>query len=311
MFDLDPLLEEFLNFIRVEKSLSPNTISAYRTDVSLFLRFIREQKRALDQVSHPDLTQFLWSQKQAGKAAASIIRYIESLRQFFRFLLGEGYLVKDPTAALALFKRPERLPKMLTLKEITKLLTPAEHPAPAKKEETLSARERTLCFWTAFELMYATGMRVSEATGLKDNQVDLAAGFIRVKGKGGKERVVPFGRRAQSLLEQYYPLRDRVRRKTLVGNGNDFVFPSAQGGRMSRGTFYAHLKKMAANAGIAKKVSPHVLRHTFATHLLEGGADLRVVQELLGHADISTTQIYTHVDRSHLKNAHKNFHPRG
>jgi len=154
-------------------------------------------------------------------------------------------------------------------------------------------------------------MRISEIVDLRDHQLELKAGFVRVKGKGGKERVVPLGKPAQESLWKYLYLRNRVRQEKLLGQGKDFVFTSSRGGKMSRSRFLTVLKWVAKTAGLQKNVSPHVLRHTFATHLLKGGADLRLVQELLGHSDISTTQIYTHVDRSQLKEIHKTFHPRG
>lgn len=310
-------ISHLLTFLRVDKGLSKNTLLAYESDLRLFESFLEKRSRRLDQVVHDDLTDFLWEEKNKGKSATSLGRYIESLRQFFHFLVGEKLLDQDPTSSLALPKRPERLPKVLTVPEVTRLLNTLYHPEEWSGGRSLArkpspvAQEKLFRYLSAFELMYATGMRISEVCDLRDNQVDLDATYIRVIGKGNKERVVPFGQTALYFLKQYLALRNVVRRKILNGNGKDYLFTSSKGGRMSRATFNIFLRKLSVRAGLKSWVSPHVLRHSFATHLLEGGADLRVVQELLGHADISTTQIYTHVDRTHLKNAHKSFHPRG
>jgi integrase/recombinase XerD len=257
---------------------------------------------------------FLWAEKKKGKSPGSLVRYAESIRQLFKFLVAEGYLTVDPTASLLMFKRPERLPKVVSANDVARLMaTSVEGEKPARKSSrapSLAREERTFRYWAAFEMLYATGMRISELANLKESQLDLSAGFVRVFGKGGKERIVPVGRRAQLALRQYLDRRNRLRAKSLLGGGKDFVFANARGGRTDRSTFFRALKSMSKSAGI-KQLSPHALRHSFATHLLEGGADLRAVQEMLGHADISTTQIYTHVDRTRLKQLHKSFHPRG
>ncbi len=191
---------------------------------------------------------------------------------------------------------------------MTKLLTTEERPSNNKPSK--ARVERTLRYMAAFELLYATGMRISELADLKDNQLDLQDGTARVFGKRNKERLVQVGSYAKNILRRYLEMRNTVRKKVLVGGGNDYVFTSSEGGKISRSTFWGNLRKAGVRAGLNKNVSPHMLRHSFATHLLQGGADLRVVQELLGHADIGTTQIYTHVDRTHLIEAHKRFHPR-
>ncbi len=309
-------LENFLTFLRVEKGLAKNTLMAYEGDLVLFKSFLDKKSAAFDAIDHSFLTDFLWEEKNKGKSAASLTRYIESLRQFFHYLSGEKILEKDPTSSLTLPKRPERLPKVLTVPEVSRLLNTLYHPEEwsgrmlARKPSPI-AQEKLYRYLSAFELMYATGMRISEVCDLRDNQVDLDANYVRVIGKGNKERVVPFGQTALHFLKQYLALRNSVRKKFLNGTGKDYLFTSSKGGRMSRTTFNVFLKKLSLRAGLKSSISPHVLRHSFATHLLEGGADLRVVQELLGHSDISTTQIYTHVDRTHLKTAHKTFHPRG
>lgn len=258
-------------------------------------------------MTHDTLTDFLLAEKSKHKSPATLTRYIESIRQLFRFMLGEGRLDKDPTANLALPKKAERLPKTLNVSDIVRLLSASR----ADQKKTPAALERALRFQAIFELMYATGMRVSEVVNLKDNQIDLNVGYVRVLGKGGKERIVPFGRRSQELLKRYIGVRDHIYKNTVVGNGKDYVFMSFRKGPLNRSTVLVELKKWQRAAGIKKNISPHVLRHSFATHLLEGGADLRAVQEMLGHTDISTTQIYTHVSRAHLKDLHKTFHPRG
>lgn len=314
--DSQSQLNDLISYLRVEKGLSLNTLKAYQADLKIFFEFLKKKNQTLAQVNHELLTQFLFEQKDQNKSAPTLTRYIESLRQLFHFLVGEGRLPKDPTANLVLPKRPERLPKVLTVPEVTRLLNTLYHPeewsgSRLGKKPSKIAQEKLYRYLAAFELMYATGMRISEVCDLRDNQIDLDANYVRVIGKGNKERVVPFGQTALHFLKQYLAMRNVVRRKLLIGNGKDYVFTSSFGGRMSRVTFGAFLRKVSVRAGLKKPVSPHVLRHSFATHLLEGGADLRVVQELLGHADISTTQIYTHVDRTHLKDVHKTFHPRG
>ncbi len=310
----NPLLTDFLNYLRIEKGLSPNTLKSYQSDLLLFFAFIEKQKLALSDIKHGQITDFLWEEKSKGKEATTLTRYIESIRQLYRFMVGEGRLKNNPTDALALPKKPERLPKVLSVSEMSRLLETADPKSPstltAQEKKSSEYQERVAKYGAAFELMYATGMRVSEIVDLKDSQVDLQVGFVRVVGKGGKERIVPLGHRAQSALRNYLSLRNQVRAKSLLGAGKDFVFTSSHGGRMSRSTFLIHLKKNLKSAGIRSNASPHVLRHSFASHLLEGGADLRVVQELLGHSDISTTQIYTHLSKSHLKDAHKKCHPR-
>jgi integrase/recombinase XerD len=309
-------ITDALNYLRVEKGLSLNTMLAYESDLKLFCKFLDDLKVPLDQVTHQVITDFLWGQRTQNKAPATLGRYIEAIRQLFHFLIAEKRLIKDPTVALIFTRRAERLPKVLSPSDVSRilssfLLTPSSSAKPLSKRSHLRKQERAYRYMAAFELMYATGLRVSELCDLKDNQLDMDASFIRVIGKGEKERVVPFGRQAHHCLKEYLILRNQWMKKKLVGEGKDFVFTSSQGGRISRSTFLTVLKKFGRKAGLKKNISPHTLRHSFATHLLEGGADLRVVQELLGHADISTTQIYTHVDRTHLKAAHKNFHPRG
>ncbi len=299
--------------MRVERGLSQNALDAYSHDLSLFLSFLKSTHVAIDAVKPSNISDFLFDQQEKGKAASSITRYLQAVRHFFRFLVGEKFVARNPAESIPLPRKATRLPKVVNVGDVQRLLT-ARAPIPDAKGGSASVRkrreERTLRYMAAFELLYATGMRISELVNLKDNQLDLSAGFARVFGKRGKERLVPTGRYAQGVLSRYLALRNDVRKKVLVGGGNDYVFTSAEGGRLSRSTFWTNLRKASGSAGLNKNVSPHMLRHSFATHLLQGGADLRVVQELLGHADIGTTQIYTHVDRSHLIDVHKRFHPR-
>lgn len=308
-------LNSFLDYIRVEKALSQNTIQAYRRDLELFFSYLEEIREKIDTLTHQTISDFLWDQKSKTKATSSLGRYIESIRQFFKFLLGEGLIKKDPTIAINFINKRERLPKVISQNDISRLLSSYEALAPnegkGKNKKTLNKKERMLCYLSAFELIYATGMRVSEVVELEEHQLDLESSFVRIHGKGGKERVVPFGKVSRSLLQEYFKVRNVSGHKKGSSDDKKYVFPSVRGGKLSRSTLFVMLRKLAAKMGINKKISPHTLRHSFATHLLEGGADLRVVQELLGHSDISTTQIYTHVDRSHLKSVHKSFHPRG
>lgn len=279
----------------------------------MFLPFLTQNGLSLEQVKPNSISDFLFDQQEKGKGAASITRYLQAIRHFFRFLVAEDQLKKNPAENIPLPRKAHRLPKTLQINDVQRLLTPVDGGAASTRPPLKKNRlreERTLRYLAAFELLYATGMRISELAELHDHQIDLKEGYARVFGKRGKERLVPVGRYAQNILKRYLTLRDQVRSKVLVGGGQDFLFTSAEGGKISRSTFWTNLRKAGQKAGLTRNVSPHMLRHSFATHLLQGGADLRVVQELLGHADIGTTQIYTHVDRTHLIEAHKRFHPR-
>lgn len=313
--DAAPLVERWLDYLRAERGLSANGIAAYTADLKLFAAFLEKEKRSVEAVDADFIGDFLFEQRGEGKSPTSLIRYLQSLRSFYRFLIDESVVSKDPARLIPLPKKPQRLPKVINSEEVSRLLSLAAVDLPrrdsAAAKHPRAREEATLRYLAAFELLYATGMRISELAQLRDKQIDLNAGYARVFGKRAKERVVPIGRYAQNVLRRYLAVRNEVRKKTLAGDGNDFVFTSPKGGAMNRSTFFRHLKAVAVKAGLRRAVTPHVLRHSFATHLLEGGADLRVVQELLGHADIGTTQIYTHVDRKHLVEVHKKFHPRG
>lgn len=313
---MDDLIANWLDYLRAERGLSLNALLAYERDFRLFQNYLGENRLSVDEVTPAHISEFLLDQKEKDKSVASITRYLQSIRGFYKFHINEGRLSNNPTRAIQLPKKPQRLPKVLDMEQMQTLLTTRIRPTSipkAKKSEPRQkiTEEKAVRYLAAFELLYATGMRVSELANLKDHQIDMSASFVRVFGKRNKERIVPFGRYAHAVLTRYLKLRDEVRKRVLVGGGKDYLFTSSKGGRMSRTTFWSQLKKIGTAAGITKNISPHVLRHSFATHLLQNGADLRVVQELLGHADIGTTQIYTHVDRTHLIDAHRKFHPRG
>jgi len=310
-----PFVDRWLEFLKAERGLSLNALSAYSADMKLFDAFLEREGKPIYAVDADTITDFMFFQRQAEKSPTSLIRYLQSLRSFFRFLVEEKVVTRDPAHLIPLPRKPQRLPKVLNEEDVRRILASASsglRSQIAKPGAKPKVREEAILrYLAAFELLYATGMRISELVNLTERQLDLQAGYTRVFGKRGKERVVPVGRYAQDVLRRYLAVRNELRKKVLKGDGSDPIFANAHGGKFTRGTFWRHLKAVGKAAGLRKSVSPHMLRHSFATHLLEGGADLRVVQELLGHADIGTTQIYTHVDRKHLIEVHKKFHPRG
>jgi integrase/recombinase XerD len=288
-------LDAFLSHLKVEKGLAANTLAAYRSDIAAYRSFMDKKRWDPLRAKHEQLTAYLWQRRSEGMKPASLYRVAESLKQFYRFLQREGLSSEDPTQFLATPKRLQKLPRFLSEQDMDRLLA----RAPADKENSLR-------FKAMLELMYAAGLRVSELVGLEESQVDLGVGFVRAFGKGGKERVVPLHGRAVSAVKAYLESR---RSRFPVGTRHLFV--NAGGKPLTRVAFWYQLKKAARRAGVPGALSPHVVRHTFATHLLRRGVDLRSLQEMLGHADISTTQIYTHLDRDELKKQHKKFHPRG
>ena len=291
------LLEPFNDFLLLEQGASPRTHEAYSRDLARFVGYSVGRGAA----SPPDVTsrllrEYLYHLKDLGLAPASIRRNVSSLRTYFKFLIGEGHIARDPSERLESPKRWRSLPEVLTVAEIDRLL------AAPLLDDPLVFRDRAM-----LELAYGAGLRVSEwiSIGLRDLMFD--DGLVRVFGKGSKERLVPIGRRAIGALATYVrELRPRLEQ----GEGKGVLFLNARGEPLTRMGAWKILRKYVERAGIEKHVSPHTLRHSFATHLLEGGADLRAVQEMLGHADISTTQIYTHVDREYLRSVHRQFHPR-
>lgn len=291
-------LRAFLDHLSLERGLSPRTLDAYGRDVGRLVAFLREQgvdRPGAATTAH--LREYVYTLKDRGLEPTSIRRNISSIRTYFAFLVAEGHVVADPSERLEAPKVWRRLPGVLSRDEVVRLL---EAPDPT---DPLYWRDRAL-----LEFAYASGVRVSELITLKVRDVSIEEGFASVFGKGAKERLVPVGRSAIRALDVY--LRE-VRPRLENGGGKGVVFLNARGRPLTRMGVWKILRKHVERAGITKRVSPHTLRHSFATHLLEGGADLAAVQEMLGHADISTTQIYTHVDREYLRDVHRKFHPRG
>jgi len=290
-------VEGFDDFLALEQGASVETSKAYKLDIERFVTYEQVKGAASpSEVGSRSLREYIYHLKDLGLAPASIRRNISAVRTYFRFLLGEGHVVRDPSERLETPKRWRTLPEVLTISEVEQLL------AAPSLDERLAFRDRAM-----LELAYGAGLRVSEWISLGVRDVRLQDHLVRVFGKGAKERLVPIGRRAIGAIAIYL----RELRPTLErGEGKGVLFLSARGQPLSRMGAWKILRKYVDQAGITKPVSPHTLRHSFATHLLEGGADLRAVQEMLGHVDISTTQIYTHVDREYLRSVHKQFHPR-
>jgi integrase/recombinase XerD len=294
---LDPLVERYLSQLRVEGGLAINTLESYRRDLTKLQQYLSQQQLRMGVPISPQIVvAFLASLKQKPLAASSIARMLSAMRGWFRFLVREEIAEGNPLRDLATARRPVRLPRTLTIQEVTALL---DLPVRSAAEDR---RDRAM-----LELLYASGLRVSELVGLGVSQIDLNVGCLRVMGKGAKERVVPMGQTARDVLVEYV---ERVRPILLKGRPSRVLFVSRRGQALTRQAFWKLLRQRARRAGIAKPISPHMLRHSFATHLLEGGADLRAVQAMLGHSNIATTQIYTHVERSRLKQVHRQYFPR-
>ena len=290
-------LEPFVDYLSFERGLSDRTLSAYQRDLERLLAFLEEQGRSEPgQISPQDLRDFVFHLKDSGLAATSIRRMLSSIRGYFAFLLEEGVLEADPSERIESPRTGRKLPDVLSVQDVQKIL---EAPNP---DHPLFWRDRSI-----LEVLYATGMRVSELVELRTVDLDLEESICSVFGKGSKERLVPLGGPARRALDRY--LRE-VRPGLDSGRGEGRVFLNQRGRPLTRAAIWGFVKKYTSRAGVTGKVSPHTFRHSFATHLLEGGADLAAVQELLGHADISTTQIYTHVDREYLREIHRTFHPR-
>jgi len=295
---MDILVEEFLNFLSVEKGSSPNTIDAYRRDIGKFMEFLKEKGMgSLERAGRDDIMSFMVSEKRRGLSARSIARNLAALKMLFRFLAANRYVRKDIAEVLESPKLWKYLPDILSPAEVEELLKAPDTSSP------IGLRDRAI-----LELMYASGLRVSEVAGLSTVDINFEVGFVKCRGKGMKERVVPLGRYARRFLVSYL---ETARPALLKGNASDSLFVTRRGKAFTRQGLWKRVKLHARRSGIKKDITPHSLRHSFASHLLSGGADLRVVQELLGHADISTTQIYTHVDKDRLKSIHKKYHPRG
>jgi len=297
---MEYILKDFLNHLQVERNLAKNTIESYSSDLNRYINFLKEQK-----VSKPAdikislLYDFIDILNEIPLAAASISRNFSSIRMFHEFMMNEGYVKKDITENIISPKIPKRLPKVLSINEIEKILNVIDIT------KILGIRDRAM-----LELLYACGLRISELLKLRLSSIFFDEGWIRIFGKGNKERIIPFGNEARKWLKKYINyFRPELKKKNIL-KAEDFIFLNVRGGTLSRMGVWKIIQQHVKSAGIYKRVSPHTFRHSFATHLLEGGADLRAVQEMLGHSDISTTQIYTHLDRDYLKEIHKTFHPR-
>lgn len=292
---VEEYLNSFISYISVEKGLSKNTAIAYKRDLENYFEYLKKHFLTLLDITEEQITDYLWERKLSKKSAATIFREQEAIKGFYKFLFTEGHLRQNPASQLKSPKLEKYLPDTLTIEEVEKLL---ETPYLTKLK---GIRDRAI-----LETLYATGMRVSELTELKISDVNLDVGFTKCFGKGSKERIVPIGKKAVESIKNYLS----VRKKVSEAN-NDFLFLNPSGEKISRISIWKIIKKNAQIAGITKEISPHTLRHSFASHILERGADLRTIQEMLGHSSISTTQIYTHIDKKFLKKQHKKFHPRG
>ncbi len=288
----------FFDFLSVERGLSLNTLVAYRRDLARYFLFLKKKRvDSLDLVSRESVMDFLLEERDRGLSPRSVSRQLVAVRMLHRFLAQEGEIKTDVTDVLESPKLWKHLPDYLNVPEIEMLIKAPNLHKPQ------GVRDRAI-----IELMYATGVRASEVAGLTLGCFNQEQAYLKVLGKGQKERVLPFGREAKQCVERYLT---KIRSEWVKGSVENALFVTHLGKKMSRQAIWAVIKKYAKKAGIRKKLYPHILRHSFATHLLEHGADLRVVQELLGHSDIATTQIYTHVEQSRLKSIHEKFHPRG
>ncbi len=291
------LVDEFLNYLSVERGLAENTISAYRRDLNKYVDYLKRiHINSVENSTRNEIISFLTTQKDKNLSPNTISRNLAAIKVFYRYLLRERYIKDDPTSVLESPKLWRRLPEVLNIKEIERLLNKID------TSSSQGVRDRA-----CLELMYATGMRVSEVVGLNLDDLNLDVGFVRCRGKGGKERIVPLGREASKWVSRYLK---NVRPKLCKPNSKPFLFLTRRGNKMPRQTVWKTVTRCAIRAKIKKGISPHTLRHSFATHLLQRGADLRVIQEMLGHADISTTQTYTHIDKERLKAIHHKYHPR-
>ncbi len=293
---MNTLIHEFINYLSVERGLAMNTLESYGRDLRQYSQFLQEDEADLDAASRNTILNYLLFLQQQGKATATIARRLAALKAFYQFLVREKRINADPTANLESPKLEKRLPRVLSVAEVERLLSQPDGSQPS------GLRDRAM-----LELLYATGIRVSELVSLGVDDVNLEAGYIRCAGKGSKERIVPLGSLAIKSVREYL---ESGRMKLVKDREESALFVNHHGHRLTRQGFWKIVKKYADDARIEKEITPHTLRHSFATHLLENGADLRSVQEMLGHADISTTQIYTHVTKGRLKEVYARTHPR-
>ncbi|MFD5848553.1 site-specific tyrosine recombinase XerD [Cytobacillus pseudoceanisediminis] len=296
---MDDQLRDFIHYLLVEKGLAKNTIVSYERDLKSYLKYLKSEEKisSLESVQRTQIVQFLGFLKKQGKSSKTLARHIASIRAFHQFLLREKAVGHDPSVHIETPQMERSLPKVLNMLEVETLLD-----FPEIKDH-FGLRDKAM-----LELLYATGIRVSELIGLNIGDVHLTMGFVRCIGKGNKERIVPIGKTASEALEKY--LNEGRGKFAPKKHKDEALFLNHHGKRLSRQGFWKILKRLAQEAGIEKELTPHTLRHSFATHLLENGADLRAVQEMLGHADISTTQIYTHVTKTRLKDVYSQYHPR-
>lgn len=298
--NMKDLVEDFLGYMAVERGSSPNTLAAYRRDLRLYVDFLLDRGvTSPDGVTRDDLTAWVASLADAGSSPATVERRVAAVKSFSKYLVREGVTANHPTAALPLPSKPERLPDVVSIGQVEELLSQRFPPGP------VGYRDRAI-----LEVLYGCGLRVSELVGLGLRDLDLEAGSLRVFGKGGKERIAPIAGAAATAMADYLA-HARPYLHTKRGKGSqdpDALFLNVRGQRLTRVTVFEMVRSYGRNVGL--DLHPHTLRHSFATHMLEGGADLRALQEMLGHADISTTQVYTHVDRSHVREEYLSTHPR-
>jgi integrase/recombinase XerD len=298
MNGIDQLVDQYMNFLIVEKGMAARTIEAYASDLSMFLSYLKSRGiHRIEQADTADILKYVIDLRKTGRRARTRARHLVSIRGFFQYLKRNGVLNRNPAEMIDLPKRGLKLPHVLNVEQVVALLAAPDATTP------LGLRDAAM-----LELIYAAGLRVSELINLELNSLNLEAGFVRVLGKGSKERVVPIGRKAIDCLRLYL---DSARVSQLKGKTSRYVFVARAGKPMTRQAFWKLLRRYTLQAGIQQKVSPHSLRHSFASHLLEGGADLRAVQVMLGHVDIATTQIYTHISQRRLIEIHRKHHPRG
>ena len=289
-------IDNFIHFMQVERGVSNNTVLSYARDLEKFANYIKRRKKDMTQTTREDIMGFLMYLKDKELSSSTISRNLAALKTFWKFMVAERVVRENPASAVATPKQWKVMPNVLNREEVETLLN-----APPSKG-WMGVRDRAI-----LELMYASGLRVSEVSDLKKTSVNFEADFVKCSGKGGKERIIPMGKVAKKAVEKYV---ENVRGKLTKKGQDDHLFLSRLGKKLSRQSIWKIIKKYVREAGIKKHITPHTLRHSFATHLLEGGAELIGVQEMLGHADISTTQIYTHVDKERLRKIHKEFHPR-
>ncbi len=296
---MEDQLKDFIHFVMVEKGLAKNTIAAYERDLKSYTQYLKnvEKIESLNEAQRVYIVHFLGFLKEQGKSSKTLARHVASIRAFHQFLIREKATDHDPSVHIETPKLERSLPKVLNQQEVETLLD-----AP-KQNDHFGLRDKAM-----LEILYATGMRVSELIGLNMGDAHLTMGFVRCIGKGNKERIIPIGQTATKALQNY--LESGRLKFISKKHRENALFLNHHGQRLTRQGFWKILKKLAKEAGIEKELTPHTLRHSFATHLLENGADLRAVQEMLGHVDISTTQIYTHVTKTRLKDVYSKFHPR-